>query len=77
MTTKQFNESVKLASSYPEENTDCFLGCGLPDFKTVYCTLKQVAAFINYQARFFNGTFDQEELQSLKKIAKNKFLIIE
>lgn len=77
MTTKQFNEAVKLSATYPEADTLCFDGFGLPDFKPVYVTLKQVAALINWQARFFDGNFDQEALAEVKRYSKNKFLIVE
>ncbi len=77
MTTKQFNEAVQLSDSYPAADTVCFDGFGLPDFQAVYVTLAQVAALINWQAKRFDGTFDQEALQEVKHFSKNRFLIRE
>jgi hypothetical protein len=78
MTTKEFNEVVRIASRESDmpENIDCFWKFGLPEFKPVYVTLRQVAALIRYQAVQFNGEFDQEALQEVKDHGKRKFLII-
>jgi hypothetical protein len=78
MTTKEFNEAVRIASRESDmpENIDCFWGFGLPEFQPVYVTLRQVAALIRYQAVQMNGAFDQEALAEVKYFAKRKFLIV-
>jgi len=52
------------------------IGCGLPDFGKKYCTIKQVAALLRWQALQLNGEWDSEELDSIFKIAQKKFLVL-
>lgn len=79
MTTKQFAQAVKLVESnsdlskYDDSN---LYGCGLPDFKPVHTTIEAVAKLVQYQARTFAGTWDAEELDSMARIAKRNFLIV-
>ena len=51
-------------------------GCGLPGFKPVAVTLEVAAKLIGYQARMWNGQWDLEELNSMRKISKKNFLIV-
>jgi len=46
------------------------------DFDKKYCTIKQVAALLRWQALQLNGEWDSEELDSIFKIAQKKFLVL-
>lgn len=50
-------------------------GCGLEDFEPVEVTLEQVARHIRWQASYMDGTWDWNEIDNIKHIAKNKFLL--
>ena len=52
-------------------------GCGLPEFEPVVVTHELVARHIRWQAQFMDGTWDIEELENCKHIARNKFRIEE
>ena len=79
MTKSQFSEALKLAQSGKDlsmfDDLPLF-GCGLPDFKPVYCTIGQVARILNYQCAMFNGQWDGEELNNMAHIARRNFLIV-
>ena len=63
MNLKQMQKAIALAKSEVELGdlpTDEFDGFGLKGFKPVECTVEQVAQLIRYQARFFNGAWDEE-----------------
>ena len=80
MTSKQFKEAADLALNHPEiklldVDTSHFLGCGLPEYKTVFCTIREVAALIRWQCQYLCGGYDVEELQNMALIAKCKFQI--
>jgi len=64
-TETQLNESYKL-----------FDGYGLINFESVFCTIESVAILIRYQAQYLNGDFDFDEINSIAKIGKHKFIII-
>lgn len=51
-------------------------GCAMREFQPVATTIEAAAKFIGYHARQFNGTWDENELENMRKIAKKKFLIV-
>lgn len=55
---------------------DRFVGFGLRDFEPVHCTLDAVADLIRYQAQYFNGGWDHEELNNIAQVARRKFVVI-
>lgn len=83
MTKKEFEQAWLLAndhenvgSGYIEGNIGIFNGFGLPDFKPVNCTIKQVAQLINWQCKMFNGQYDMQELDNIKYFGRVKFIIL-
>lgn len=79
MTTKEFKQAIQLAEDKTDLSgfdIDCFDGCGLLDFKPIFVSIGQVARFIEYQARYLCGGWDQTELQYIANIARRKFQIV-
>lgn len=79
MTKSQFTQAVKLVESRADLSGfdyDNLIGCGLRDFKPTYTTIGAVARLVAYQARTFAGTWDAVELDSMARIAKCNFLIV-
>jgi hypothetical protein len=84
MTSEQFKKAADLAFNHPEvellnvvDNSHLY-GCALPDFKPVWCTIKEVAALIRWQCCYiFGGGYDAAELNSIADIGRRKFKIIE
>lgn len=56
-------------------STDHLFGCGLSDFEPVEVSIESVARFIRWQAAYMDGTWDEEEIENCKYIAKRKFLL--
>ena len=79
MTLKQFSQAMKMVESGADLSAfddEILHGCGLPDFKPVVVPLEVAAKLIGYQARKFNGQWDLEELNYMRKISKKNFLIV-
>lgn len=78
MTKHEFKQAVTIAENEDLTGVDAEIlnGCALPTFEPVYCTLKQVAKLILWQARQFNGQWDSFELDNCATIARRKFQII-
>jgi len=92
MNKKELKEAVALADELrangsPIDGIDCFDGYGLKDFGKVYCSLKQVANLIRWQAgqlfwredgdndRFQDG-WDWEQINEIGSIGRTKFIIV-
>lgn len=54
---------------------DPMFGCGCSDFEPIEITLEQMARHIRWQAAFMDGTWDYDEINSCKVIAKRVFLL--
>jgi len=79
MTQQEFKDAVSIAKSDVylfDEDMDIMYGCGLPDFQPVTVTLRQVARHIRWQALYFDGSWDSEELSEIQRIGRRKFIII-
>lgn len=79
MTKDEFKQAFAIAQrekNMIDVDTVILEGCGLPGFKSVYCTLRQVAALIRWQAALLSGEWDSKELDSIASIARRKFQII-
>ena len=80
MKLSQFSQAAKIAADLSidlsDEDDSILFGCGLPGFKPVYVTLRQVAKFIRWQTLCFNGAIDTNEMQECARIAKKSFLVI-
>lgn len=68
MNKTQLSAALELALSKDQldrEDTDMFLGFALLAFKPIYCTIRQLAALVRWQAVNFNGTIDQAALNEI------------
>ncbi len=80
MTAGQFKIALyKSACSDYNHNADInvFDGFGLRGFQPVYVTYDQIAALISYQARQFNGEYDQSALDDIKTYGRKLFQVID
>jgi uncharacterized protein with von Willebrand factor type A (vWA) domain len=78
MTKGELTLAVSLAKNgtYNQVDIDIFDGYGLEGFEPVHCTLDAVARLINWQCVRFDGSFDSEELDTIARVGKRKFLIL-
>ena len=81
MTTQEFKTAAHIALQTEEDlagyATSIFSGFGLKDFKPVFCTIKQLAWLIRYQAAYMFGTgHDDEALQEIVSLGRKRFQII-
>lgn len=59
------------------ESLEVFDGFGLPDFQQVVVTKEMVADLIRWQCFYIMGEgLDQEALQEIKDIGRNKFMVV-
>ena len=81
MTKQEFKEAFRLAHKSEEKydwpTLDIFSGCGLPDFKSIFCTLWAVSRILRYQCLQFDGSWNDKELNEMAYIARHKFQIID
>jgi hypothetical protein len=80
MNKAEFKQAFAVAKSdvnLSEVDNTLLYGCGLPGFEPVYCTTRQVAKLLRWQAQNLNGSWDMGEVNNIAKIAQRKFLIIE
>ena len=77
MTKKELSQAVAMALSGKGnfDNIDIFDGFGLSSFKTVSCTLNDLAGLVKWQAIQFNGSVDGKALDEIYK-AKQKITIV-
>jgi len=59
------------------ENINVFLGCGWPKFKPVCVTIKQVAKFLMWQAKYIGSGWDMELVNEVRDIGRKKFTILD
>lgn len=79
MTTQEFKEAFKIAESDVDtshEDLTVFYEFGLSRFQPVTVTLHQVAALIRWQARRFNGGWDNEALNEVRTAGRRKFVVV-
>jgi hypothetical protein len=79
MNLQEFKAAVELAKSEEdlfEEDTEHFLGYGLPDFKPVVATIPQVAHLIRWQAGYLTGGWDAEQLTEIQRLGRHRFIIV-
>ena len=81
MTKDELSQAVAVATSEADlsnevANIDIFNGYGLPGFKPVYVTVRQVAALIRWQAVQFDGGVHAESLNELAYAGRQKFQIL-
>jgi len=78
MTKKEINSAMTIANSQEtlsEVDISIFDGFGLPDFKPVNTTLRQVARLIRWQCFLMNGELDAQKFNELCYFAKQRFSI--
>ena len=73
-----FNKALIIAQSDVSINEhkhslEPLYGCGLSEFKAVVTTIETVARHIRWQAARMDGTWDINEIETIKWIAKKKF----
>lgn len=80
MTTQQLSQAMKLAMDAKEYLADQhihqFDGFALRGFEPIYCTLKQLAALVRWQAVQLNGAVDAAALQEVAYHGRNKFVVV-
>jgi len=81
MNAKQIKEATKLAQNkdidLSSEDDSILLGCGLPEFKPVYTTVRIVAKFMKYQCAMFNGNWDWTEYnENLIPVLRRKVFVV-
>lgn len=79
MNKQELKDAFEIAKSDIEisfRESDVFMGFGLPEFKPVYVTKRQVAGLIRYQCFQFNGGIDNEALKEIADIGRHKFIIV-
>jgi len=80
MNTPEYKAAFTLARSSADLSkvtTDHLFGYGLKDFEPTATTLEAVAAVMRWQALRFNGSWDNEELDSIRQLGKKRFIIID
>ena len=79
MTTSDFRKAMEIAKSDEDlsnENLDIFHGYAFADFKQVFCSLRALARLIRWQCIKFDGSIDSEELDTLVRVGKRKFIVV-
>ena len=68
---------AKAEESMIDVDISVFWGFGLPDFKQVFVTLRQVAALIRWQCGTFAGDWDAQALQEIQHYGRTRFVILD
>ena len=83
MTKTELSNAVELATSDVDLGNetlqiDIFDGFGLPDFKPVTVTTRQLAALIRWQAEYLGGGsgLDAAALNEIATIGRKRFLVV-
>ena len=79
MTKKEFSQALRIAQSNEEDlpkDLNIFDGFGLPDFKPVHVTIRDVAALLRWQGLYFDGVWDAEEINEVAQCGRRRFLIV-
>ena len=58
-----------------KHSIDEFYGCGIKGFEPIVVTLEQVAMMVRWQAACLDGSWDENEIENCKCIAKRKFIL--
>lgn len=79
VSVNEFQAAVVIAKTSPESISydgiwDWAGGFGLSGFSPVVCSLVQFASLVHYQARMFNGGWDNEALTELYNF-RSRFII--
>jgi hypothetical protein len=80
MNANEFKAAFAIASSdkdLSDVSFDHLFGFGLKDFQPVSTTLDAIAKVIRWQTLFMNGTWDQEELDTIRSIGRKQFIVID
>lgn len=81
MKNSDFARALRLAQDLSQDlsqvDDSAIFGCGLPGFKPVFVTVKQVAKFIRWQSLCLNGNFDSEAIAECAQIARKVFVTID
>ncbi len=82
MTNGELKDAMAIATSDADLSAetgqiDIFSGFGLPDFKQVAVTTRQVASLIRWQALAFDGSIDAEALNEIAHAGRRKFQIVD
>ena len=78
MTKAEFKKAVRMVEggNYNPQDISIFYGFATPYFKSVCCTMNQIANLIGWQARCFDGTWDTEALNEIFD-SRKRFRIID
>lgn len=81
MTLAQFRRAWAVAKDkdvdLSHEDLDVFWGFGLSDFTKVTCTIGQVARLIRWQCQELSGNWDMEAADDIRRLGKNRFIVID
>lgn len=58
------------------EDITIFDGYGLPSFKQVVCTIRQIAFLIRWQVAMLSGGYDADALNELASVGRRKFNVV-
>jgi inorganic pyrophosphatase/exopolyphosphatase len=78
MNTQEFKAAFAIAKSSQDlshVDTSHLFGYALKDFQPTATTLEAVAAIMRWQALYFNGNWNQEELDEIRQIGRKRFII--
>ena len=79
MRKAELSEALKLAQDPNVDlsaEDDLFNGFGLPDFKPVTCTIRQLAKLVRWQCICLNGAVDGNNLNEIAEIGRKKFIVV-
>ena len=80
MTAKQFKSAFEIADNpaidLSDVDTNRIVGYGMADFKPVYVDLYVVAKEIRWHALRFDGTWDFDALDEVRRYGRKSFRII-
>jgi len=78
MNANEFKAAFAIATSnkdLTDVSFDHLYGYGLKDFEPVSTTLDAIAKVMRWQALYMNGTWDQEELDTIRIVGRKKFIV--
>ena len=79
MNVAEFKDALRIAKDadidLSDEELGVMNGYGLPDFKPVSVSTRQVARMIRWQAQYIGGGWDAEEINSIRQLGRKRFEI--
>jgi len=79
MTKQEIQQATSIAMDSKVElsgvDISVFNGFGLPDFKPVRVTIRQIARLIRWQAVMFNGELDADMYNKVADAGRRKFMV--